>query len=249
LGSGLISSQILIYLKVFYIWPKTKTIENLFVYLAILAPFVPILFFFLNWKKTRLSKALWVIILYCFLIDFLVNFIIGELGHNPIKKSFYAAFTFFEYMSFAYFMFLQIKNKKFKKYMTYLSIFFCFFIIIYYLTVKFKTIDSIPIGIETILIIVFAFYYLYEEMNDTTTLFIYNKPSFWIILGIVLYLAGSFFIYIFAGYLKQEELDKYWQITNFFSILKHVFFCIAIYNHSKPSKGNLNYSEDVSSLN
>jgi hypothetical protein len=173
----------------------------------------------------------------------------GEVGHGGIKLTLYAAFTFFEYLSFAYFLFLQIKNNTFKKYMSYLSVMFCIFIVVYSLTVKFKSIDSVPIGIETILIIIFSFYYLYEEMNDTTTLFIYNKPAFWIILGIVLYLAGSFFIYIFASYLKQEEVKKYWPITNGFSILKHIFFCIAIYKLSKTSKGDLTYRQDISYLN
>jgi hypothetical protein len=173
----------------------------------------------------------------------------GEVGHGGVKLTLYAAFTFFEYLSFAYFLFLQIKNNTFKKYMSYLSVLFCIFIVIYSLTVKFKSIDSVPIGIETILIIIFAFYTLYEEMNDTTTLFIYNKPTFWIVLGIVLYLAGSFFIYIFASYLKREEVKKYWPITNVLSILKHVFFCIAIYRLAKASKINPVYDKDVSSLN
>jgi hypothetical protein len=107
---------------------------------------------------------------------------------------------------------------------------------------------SVPIGVETIFILTFSFYYLYEQMNDTTTLFIYNKPPFWIILGIVLYLAGSFFIYLFASYLTADELKKFWVITNLFSILKNILFCIAIYINAKPSKEILQYDLELSSL-
>ncbi|MGZ4036474.1 MAG: hypothetical protein ACXVPQ_01525 [Bacteroidia bacterium] len=89
-------------------------------------------------------------------------------------------------------------------------------------------IDSVPIGIETILILIFSFYYFYEQMQDTTNLFIYTRYPFWIVLGMVLYLSGSFFIYIYSSQLSQEEIRKYWIFTNIFSILKNIFFAIAI---------------------
>lgn len=173
----------------------------------------------------------------------------GFVLHRPLKITLYASFTFFEYLFFTYYLFLQISNKFFKRLMTVASVFFCLFIVIYYLTVHFKTIDSVPIGIETILILVYSFYYLYTEMNDTTTLFIYNKPAFWVILGMVVYLAGSFFIYIASGYFPEQEIGKFWIITNVLAIIKNIFFCIAIFVHSKHSKDNQKYNLELSSLN
>jgi hypothetical protein len=86
-------------------------------------------------------------------------------------------------------------------------------------------------------------------MNDTTTLFIYTKPAFWIILGIVLYLAGSFFVYLFASYLSRDELTRFWIITNIFSILKNIFFAIAVYINAKPSNDSIRYDLELRSLN
>lgn len=229
---------------------KTNIIENLFSYLAIYSAFLPILFFVLNWKKCRELRPLWVIVLYAFFVDFLISYAVDFVPHKPLKISLYACFTFFEYLAFAYFIFLQVKRKAFKKFMLFASAVFLVFIISYYLTVKFRNIDSIPIGFETILILIYSFYYLYEEMNDSSTLFIYSKYTFWVIIGIVLYLAGSFFIYIFAGsFLTKAEIREYWFITNIFWIIKNVFFCIAILIHTKPSKNKLNYHLDLSSLN
>jgi len=108
---------------------------------------------------------------------------------------------------------------------------------------------TIVIGVETILILIFAFYCLYEQTNDTSTLFIYTRSAFWIILGIVLYLAGSFFIYIFSSNLSEDERNKLWVITNGFSILKNIFFCIAIYINTKPPKESLRYDVEIRSLN
>ena len=95
--------------------------------------------------------------------------------------------------------------------------------------------DSFPIGIETILIFIFSFFYFFEQMNDTTNLFIYSKPSFWSVLGILLYLSGSFFIYIFANQISAKELSKYWTITNIASIVKNMLFVVAIFIQANQS--------------
>ena len=110
-------------------------------------------------------------------------------------------------------------------------------------------IDSIQIGIETIIVLVFSFYYLYEKTNDTTTLYIYSTFSFWIVIGMVLYLAGSFFIYLFASSLSKKEVAQYWAVTNFLSFLKNIFFAIAIIVNSKPTKKIPVSDFELSSLN
>jgi hypothetical protein len=126
-----------------------------------------------------------------------------------------------------------------------LSLIFIVFITIYYFTAKANTIDSIPIGFETILILIYSFYYLYEETNDPTNLFIYSAYPFWAILGFMIYLSGSFFIYIFAN--QTQEALKYWYFTNIFSTLKDIFIIIGILlynnNSSKPltKKFDLHY--------
>lgn len=228
---------------------KTNIIENLFVYLAIASPFIPILLFLFYWKKRNGSRPLQVVVLYCFFVDFLISYVMGFVAHRPLKITLYASYTFFEYVAFSYFIFLHINNKEFKKVLLTLSVLFFAFITVYYLTVNFKRIDSIPIGVEAILIITFACYYLYEEMKDSTTLFIYLKPTFWIVFGIILYLAGSFFIYIYAGTLSKSEGQKYWYITNIFSIIKNIFFSVAVLLHNQSPKQNTGYSLDLSRLN
>jgi hypothetical protein len=74
-------------------------------------------------------------------------------------------------------------------------------------------------------------------MNDfTTTTFIYNKPAFWIIVGLMLYLGGSFFIYIFANQVESQVLDPYWFLTYLFYIIKNILFFIGIMFYAKQSK-------------
>jgi voltage-gated potassium channel Kch len=134
---------------------------------------------------------------------------------------------------------MVISNSFFKKIIIGTSILFSLFIIIYNLETKVAGIDSIPIGIEAILILIFSFYYFYEQMKDVSTLFIYGRFHFWIVLGMMIYLAGSFFIYIYASQLETHEVAKYWIFTNIFSIIKSILFTIAIFiNGSQSTKKN-----------
>lgn len=205
-----------------------NTIESLFIYLTIFSDGLPILFFLFFWKKSKANKGLWIIVTYI-AYDFLTNILPIYLPSNrPVKIFLYSAFTFFEYFLFVWFLYTVIKNRIFKKIIVSVSIAFIAFLIFYYLFAKAKSIDSIPIGVETILILIFSFYYLYEQIQDTETLFIYSKYPFWIIIGMLIYLSGSFFIYIYASYLPTKEIAKYWIFTNVFAILKNIFFAIAI---------------------
>jgi biotin transporter BioY len=53
----------------------------------------------------------------------------------------------------------------------------------------------------------------------------------------VVYLAGTFFLYIFAQTLSKKEIGPYWFLTYIFYIIKAVLFSVAIIIHSKiPTK-------------
>ena len=116
-----------------------------------------------------------------------------------------------------------------------ISIFFVIFTTAYNIYTNFRSYDSIPIGIETILIFLFSFYYMYEETNDPTNIFLLSKFSFWVIIGFLIYLSGSFFFFIFANGMGEDLLYEYWFITNGFYSVMNVMFIIAVYNKSKES--------------
>jgi len=227
---------------------KTKTIENLFNYLAFYSDLLPFLLFLIFFKRSKSNRVLWLIFLYS-VYDFLTNIGLLYLTHKPSRVFLYSSYTFFEYFLFTSSLYLMIKNIGFKKFIIGISVCFTIFIISYNVLVKVKGIDSIPIGVEAILIIVFSFYYLYEQMKDTESLFVYSRYSFWIVLGMMLYLAGSFFIYIYASQLAPTEVGKYWIFTNIFSILKNIFFTIAIFLNTNEKTTTKKIKYKLYSLN
>lgn len=150
-----------------------------------------------------------------------------------------------EFALFISFLYFHIKSKRAKKILVYVGICFTIFYVTFTaIAGEDVPIDSIQIGIETIIILLFSYYYLYERMNDTSTLFIYNTYPFWVVIGVVLYLSGSFFVYIFTNNLSEDLIRRYWIITNIFSILKSILFAVAILIHAKPSKNTLNSDLD-----
>lgn len=218
---------------------KTKTIENLFNYLASYSHFLPAILFFIYFSKSSIRRSLWLIVIYD-LYNYLTDLITLYVYHRPTQVFIYSSFTFFEYIFFAFILFFLIKSKRFKNVIIALSVCFTLFIIPYNIFVKLRGIDSIPIGVETILILIFSFYYLYEQMKDTEDLFVYTRFSFWIVLAMMIYLSGSFFIYIYTSQLPDDEtIARYWIFTNIFSILKNVLFAIAILVNAYQSSKNL----------
>jgi hypothetical protein len=213
----------------------TKTIENLFSYFSVSSDILIILLFFLNYKKVKAEKGIGVIFIYCVSAIFL-NYIGEELLSAKYKYIFYTFYTLVEYLMFTSFLWICIKNKNLKKIIFLLSLIFIVFIGAYLILVRHQKIDSISIGIETILILIFSFYYLYEQMNNTDNLFIYSKYEFWVIIGFLIYLAGSFFIYIYANQLDPKFIYKYWFLTNIFYIVKNVLFAIGIHTYVKNGR-------------
>lgn len=144
-----------------------------------------------------------------------------------------------EYFFFAALVFQQLKSRSQKLILIILSILFVCFQIVYYLIVHKKKFDSIPVGIETILIFIFIFFFLYEQLRDVKDLPIYANYFFWISIGLFIYLGGSFFIYLMANSMTREEIIKYWFFTYVVEIIKNLFFAAAILVYSKnPIKPN-----------
>ena len=167
------------------------------------------------------------------LLDLFLNYYTKNFN-KTLSLYVWSTFTLVEYALFTYILWLNIKNKIFKKAILWISIAFISFTVIYNVKTNFKNIDSIPIGMETILIFIYSFFYLYEQMNDATVLFIYSKYQFWVVIGFLIYLAGSFFIFIFAN--RVKDVARYWYITNAFYVFMNLMFLIAFYIKIKKSR-------------
>ena len=158
---------------------------------------------------------------------------------KDIKKYFQGLYTFLEYFFFTCFIWLNIKSIKFKKFIAIISIGFIIFQIYFVTTTTLLRVDSIPIGIETILVFIYIFYFLFEFSKNSKDVFIYNHYAFWLSFGIMIYLGGSFFLNIFFNHLDKHAKLKFANVSYTTEIIKNILFLISVLVYKKFPSNNL----------
>ena len=163
-----------------------------------------------------------------FLVIYFVDYFHAHKENLQFRRFLINSFTFIEFFFLSAFIWLNLENKKAKFFLIFFSFAFTAFLVYFNVTSHFTRIDSIPIGIESLIIISFSFYFLYERVKSPSLTFIYNDYRFWIIIGMIIYLAGSFFIYIYGEQLETASWKKFRYLTLVFYIIRALFFSIGI---------------------
>ncbi len=149
------------------------------------------------------------------------------LGYNRILLY---SFTIIEYLFFSSFFYFILEKKGFRKIIIALFTLFCVYFI---LSKAPKQFDSIQTSIEGTLIIIYSIFYFYEQMNKEEATFIYQNFTFWLVVGILIYLVGNLFLFTYAATLPNAVRDKYWIINYVCNITKNVLFAYAIYSQAR----------------
>jgi hypothetical protein len=93
-----------------------------------------------------------------------------------------------------------------------------------------NTFDSLTSGVESIVVILMCIYYLVVQIKGSNNLLVYSTTNFWIIITFLIYLCGTFFLYIMAENMindKQFQI-RYIIINSAFNILKNILLSIAM---------------------
>ena len=182
------------------------------------------------------------------IICFLCLSIYYDLSKDA-KRYFQPSYTFLEYIFFTYIFWFNAKNKLFKAFIIIASALFFVFQIIFAIYTPKRRLDSIPIGIETILLFVFVFYFFYEFSKQVKDTFIYNHYTFWFAVGILIYLGGSFFFYILINELDTNQVENFGNFTYIAEIIKNILFAFSIFMFKKhPVNKTHNPSKNIPNL-
>jgi len=192
--------------------------------LSINSGFLPIVFFLLFLNRNK-EKKLWVIFLYA------VISLLTDYSYNLISKQnefyIYSFFTIAEFTLYSVFLYYNLNTKLFKKLLLISYILFFPVTIYNFFQKEFENFDSLTASIECILIILFSILFLYEQIKEPESIFIYTSKKFWIIIAFFLYLSSTLFLFMYADKLPTMEKNYYWSINFVFNILKNIFFTIA----------------------
>lgn len=155
-------------------------------------------------------------------------------------------YTLIEYLSFIFLISASIKNKLAKNIIAGISFFFVIFLFLLNFVFPYDRYDSIPIAAETLILLLVSFYFFYEQFKDTSTLYIYNRYSFWLTIGILVYLCGSLFIFALAEQMSPAQITEFWYWTYIVEIIKNILFTVGILMYVrkpfvKPPKTDIPY--------
>lgn len=109
--------------------------------------------------------------------------------------------------------------------------FILFALVDYFFLSESDSFDSVAIGIESIIILIFCIYYLYLQIKGANNLMIYSTFNFWIIITFLIYFAGTFFLYIMTENMVNNVSFQiqYLIINSCFSILKNILLSVAMF--------------------
>jgi hypothetical protein len=204
------------------------------VYFLDLLPIIIFLFFLTVRKKPE--KALWVIFFYSTYSFASNSKVIYDLFHGHSFNLLAYIFTLVEYLLFATFLYMVLSKPFLKRALLFCSVLFTSFCLINIFFQPKYQFDSLQSAIESLLLLIFCILYLFEQINKPQVVFIYASYKFWIITGILTYLATSFFLYAFAASLPFEQAQQYWVINHISNILKNILFAISIIVYAKSPK-------------
>lgn len=179
-------------------------------------------------KLRKINKRLYAIAVYCaYSLCSDLSFKYLHLKTHPDSQYFILTlFTIIEYSIFSLYIYYSLSGKILRRCILFTSILFISFSIIYYFKNNNDAFD-LSASIESLLIIVFCLFYFFEQINTPTTSIIYSTSTFWIIVGMLFYLSGSLFLFLYVTSLPKNETFHYWYINNIFNILNKILFLIA----------------------
>jgi hypothetical protein len=157
----------------------------------------------------------------------------------------YRLFTIIEFVSLSLFIYFSIETLKFRKIILLTFILFFVGIIIDFFTSSLSQFDSLPSGLESLLILSSALLLLYEKVLNETTSIKNNSPII-ITSGLIIFFSGTFFLFILSqkNYKETNFSNSYGYLVAFFNIIKNIFIILGIINYNiilPNSKNNLQH--------
>ena len=185
--------------------------------------------------------------LYSFLNDFIITS--PNIFQFGKKNTFLllSIFTVIEYIVFSIVLYLHLKKLTFRRIILLLFPFFIGFSIFQFFNAPTTNIDAFTITVEYILIISLCLLYFFEKISEPNATFMSSSYIFWILVGILIYSAGTFFFFMQSAKLSNAEWDKWININYVCTIIENLFFSLAIVMRKEEEK-NLYFDQNIDGL-
>lgn len=197
-----------------------------FLYLiAYLAQITPLVLYFALFKRNSKIIELRVLFFYV-LASCLAIIFLGVFPNQGIIII--SIFELVEFTFFSAFFFLFIQNRKFKNLIVVITIItLCIETFLFF---SFKTNFDFWTTLTTaVLIVTYSIFFFFEQINSPRTLIIYQSYVFWIVVGCIIYISGTLFLFLYTSDLKDKQNNSLWNIDIVFEFIKNICFSIAFF--------------------
>lgn len=172
---------------------------------------------------------MWVIFLFCTIsifFDFFLSYSKQAKNHLYLLWN---IFSIVEYIFIAYFFYL-ILNQRLIKILIGVFSFFYLLYFIFYLKREPDKFNSELSAIESVFFLILSLIYFMNIMKPTGEPVnnIFN-PVFLIVVGLLLFVSSTLFLFIVANRLSAREMDQFWIINTYANILTSFIFSAAFF--------------------
>jgi len=186
------------------------------------------------------DRGLWVLFFYN-LYSFLTNLLIVNSWNRFLSLNdyiLYRLFTILGYSLLALFFYKNISSRLIRRLIIITYIFLVLYAAYDFIISPPHSFDSVPSSIESIFIIISSILYLFEQIKTPKVLFIYTLDKFWIVVSLLIYFTGTFFLFISAeAYFADPGFTKnYALINNSFLLFKNIVFTIGLLIKDRSDK-------------
>ena len=216
--------------------------------ISLISSYLPIIFFVVFCIK-KATKEIWVIFVFCIVsifFDLFLSYSNWAIQHTYLIWN---LFSIVEYVFISFFFYTVIKLRIVRV----LILIFSFFYLLFYLlsaNTSNETFNSTLTAIESVVILILSLCYLLNIMKPTSEPVSIFTPVFLIVIGLVLFVSSTLFLFIIANNLSQKEMYKYWSINDLSNILTSLIFSAAFllfYSQHKTSLPHENHYVDFTS--
>ena len=129
-------------------------------------------------------------------------------------------------------IYYNILHKKNRGWFVFVTGVFAVFALINLFFIQKTTPNSYSYLFHSAILIVFCLSYFYVLILDLPSLYVHHLPMFWFNSALLIFHAGTFFLFSFTAYLVnvlKNNMLIYWSFHNILSIVEHIIFLIGIY--------------------
>jgi hypothetical protein len=216
--------------------------ESLLLFFSIFSALIPLTVSLLSFSKQGkgASRVIFIYLVYSFAND-IATTVITDLDFLPHGTFFLNSFfTIIEHILFFLFFNVSINSKKFQLFIYLLSASFVLFasfeLYKSFISGENSNFDSLSSSLSSIILISYSVILLYEKIQIPDSPFVYGTFEFWVVVGLMIYFAGTFFLFLQAKNFSKDEMRIFWKINLVSNILKNLFFAIAFYQKKKSAE-------------